>query len=114
MNNKFITTWFHCEADNETVKKKTGFLKKKEVEKKVYYKDSPNYDHYAEMLAKTYNDMDDHGYDVVNVVPINTGASEPYSGVLKNGKKHYMGEKCYSVTRGAIVVGKRREADNRN
>lgn len=50
-------------------------------------------------LVKVYTELDDAGYDVINVLPIN-------SGVVAEVDKNVDG--LLSVTRGAIVIGRLR------
>ncbi|MCP4492578.1 MAG: hypothetical protein GY820_35520 [Gammaproteobacteria bacterium] len=61
---------------------------------------------YAIALATAYNDLEDDGYDPVSVVPLNMGGVE----FIKNEKGHNVGEVGYSVTCGAVVVGKLRDS----
>ena len=60
---------------------------------------------YAASLEAQYNELDSEGFDVVNVVPISMGQTE--SCTQKGGT--YVGEVGFSITRGAVVVGKKRE-----
>ncbi|MGI2081501.1 hypothetical protein [Shewanella putrefaciens] len=58
-----------------------------------------DYEHYAISLKNAYEELDLAGYDVVNIVPIAM-------------KESHNGAECVdsiiSVTRGAIIVGKKR------
>ena len=103
MADKYKTTWFRAPLD--TYKKDVGFIRKKIEE--FYGQRSVNIEEYSSMLAKAYNEMDEDGYDVVNVVSISMGQSEP--SITKQG--NYLGDMAFSIDRGAIVVGKRRGDD---
>ena len=108
MKKKFIAHWFRCSLDQTTVKEKTGFLGLKEQERQQYIRSMPDLDDYASRLENAYNELDENGYDVVNVIPINTGETEECFGV-SNKKKVYLGEVGFSLTRAAIVIGRLRE-----
>lgn len=56
-------------------------------------------------LAESYNKLDQAGYDVVNVVPVAIGTSDQ----CYQSNKNYVGDVGYSITRGAVVVGKLRQ-----
>lgn len=79
MANRFKTTWF-CAS-----------LGRCEVE-------------YAKSLQDAYEQLDADGYDVVNVVPISMGTSE----ALHHPSVNYRNDVGFGITRGAVVVGKRR------
>ncbi len=100
MSKNYKTKWFRASLD--TYKKDVGWFRTKIEE--FYGNRSVNIEEYSSMLEDTYNEFDQEGYDVVNVVSISMGQSEP-SLTSKNG---YIGDKSFSIDRGAIVVGKRR------
>ncbi|KTC21699.1 hypothetical protein AO391_26125 [Pseudomonas marginalis ICMP 9505] len=101
MSKKFITTWFYSPVDSE--EKAAGFFGNKI--KKVYDPRSVNFDLFAQTLEETYNSFDDQGYDVVNIIPVAMGTSEQ----CKQSNGNYVGDVGFSLTRGAVVVGKRRD-----
>jgi len=101
MANKFKTTWFWASLGKYDVEK--GFFNKTVV--KELSRRYVDFDEYAQSLQNAYEELDNEGYDVVNVVPISMGTSETC--VQKGGA--YVGDVGFSVTRGAVVVGKRRE-----
>ncbi|MGN2407753.1 hypothetical protein ACTACD_18515 [Pseudomonas syringae] len=101
MSKKFITSWFYSRLDSEEVP--AGFFGNKI--KKVYDQRSVDFDVFAQRLEDTYNSFDEKGYDVVNVVPVVMGTSDQCS----TTKGDYIGDVGFSITRGALVVGKRRE-----
>lgn len=101
MSKKFITTWFYSPVDSE--EKAAGLFGNKV--KKVYDPRSVNFDLFAQTLEETYNSFDDQGYDVVNVIPVAMGTSEH----CKQSNGNYVGDVGFSLTRGAVVVGKRRD-----
>ncbi len=95
---KFISAWFKAELEIETESK--GFLGGK---KESYVATDVNLDNYSETLLSFYQEFDESGYDVINVVPIVAGQEEP-SGRGKSGD-----ELTYSITRGAVIIGKLKE-----
>lgn len=101
MSDKFISTWFY--ASLGTYKKDTGLIRTKMEE--FHSQRNTNLDEFSMLLAEKYNKMDSLGYDVINVIPISTGQSEHCS--QSNG--NYVGDVGFSITRGAVVIGKRRE-----
>lgn len=101
MSEKFITTWF--QASKGTYKKDTGIIKTKM--KEFYSERYVDMDEYAALLAQSYNELDKQGYDVVNVVPTSVGQSE----TCVQRDNTYVGDVGFSITRGAVVVGKRRD-----
>ena len=108
MAEKFVSTSFHCALAGQVVDKKKGFFKKRIEQETLYYPEQPDCRDYGDRLAREYNKMDAAGYKVVNVIPINFGCSEPvYKVDKKSGVKRFIGEKTYSITRGAVVIGER-------
>ncbi|BES85406.1 hypothetical protein PEC302107_16510 [Pectobacterium araliae] len=65
-----------------------------------------DYEQFIKNLEDIYNELDKDGYEVVNILPLNLGASKQNHAVLSNGAEKYLGDTGFSVTRGAIVVGK--------
>lgn len=106
---KYATKWFYAPVGKYTDVETTGWFWNKKS--KVVKKDAPrtaDYQAFADSLEAVYNDLDAEGYDVHQVLPLEIGASEPIHAVLKNNDPTYLGEVGFSVTRGAIVVGKLR------
>lgn len=101
MADKFKTTWFWASLGKYDVEK--GFFSKKVV--KEVSRRYVDFDEYAQSLKNAYEQLDAEGYDVINVVPVSMGTSESCS--QSNG--NYVGDVGFSITRGAVVVGKRRE-----
>lgn len=101
MSNKFKTTWFYAALD--TFKKDVGIIRKKE--KDFHTQRNVDFEQYAELLRQKYEELDTEGYEVVNVVPISMGQSETCS--QSNG--NYVGDVGFSITRGAVVVGRKKE-----
>lgn len=64
-----------------------------------------DFDSYAKQLAKIYEELDTDGYDVITIVPVSMGQSEPCTQI--GGR--YVGDVGFSITRGAVVIGKKRE-----
>ena len=56
----------------------------------------------AKQIEAKYNDWHANGIEVVNVIPIITGAHEPARDI--NAKP--VGVASYSITRGVILIGK--------
>jgi len=103
MSEKFKFTWFYAQLD--TYKKDTGFITTKI--KEFYTQRNVSFEDFSKLLAEKYNELDRDGYDVVNVVPISMGQSENCN--QSNG--NYVGDVGFSITRGAVVVGKKRETE---
>ncbi|MGG7605411.1 hypothetical protein [Massilia sp. BKSP1R2A-1] len=102
MSKKFVAEWFYAALG--TYKKQDGIIFK---ETNTYYTQRHvDFDSFAEQLAQKYEEFDRQGYDVVNVVPISMGQSE--SCTQSGGA--YVGDVGFSITRGAVVVGKRRDS----
>jgi hypothetical protein len=100
MSDKFRTTWFWAGLGKFDVEK--GFLFKQRV--KEVSNRNVDFDDYARSLQTAYEQLDSDGYDVVNVVPISMGTSE----TCKQSNGTYVGDVGFSITRGAVVVGKKR------
>ncbi|WP_065187879.1 hypothetical protein [Shewanella woodyi] len=109
MSNKFETTWFYAPLETRTESRPSGFLGLSSKIVDVPEGKVANLEEFSEQLANIYNGFDEKGYDVVNVVPISMGSSESCHSKLSNGQKNYLGETGFSITRGAVVVGKKRE-----
>jgi hypothetical protein len=103
MSEKFKTTWFYASLD--TYKKDTGIIRTKMEE--FYTQRNVSLEEFSNLLAEKYNELDQQGYDVVNVVPISTGQSES----CKQSNGNYVGDVGFSITRGAVVVGKKRDTE---
>lgn len=101
MSEKFKTTWFYSSLDTYT--KEVGLLRKKE--ETHYTERNVNFDEFATTLKQKYEEFDAEGYDVINVVPISMGQSEQCLQTDGN----YVGDVGFSITRGAIIVGKLKE-----
>ncbi|MEM7017301.1 MAG: hypothetical protein AAF512_08170 [Pseudomonadota bacterium] len=93
MSGKFRTTWFYAPLGTY---EEAGLLRKK-----TYYTERRvDFDSYADALRQKYEEMDSGGYEVINVVPITMGQSESFSSESNT---------AFSITRGAVVVGKKRD-----
>jgi hypothetical protein len=101
VSQKFITTWFYASKDSET--QDVGIFRTKI--KKIYDNRSVDFDEFSQRLEEAYNNFDERGYDVINIVPIAMGSSEQ----CKQSNGNYVGDVGFSLTRGAVVVGKRRD-----
>ncbi|WP_296268342.1 hypothetical protein ACSMEV_15145 [Pseudomonas sp. MLB6B] len=101
MSGKFISRWFYASLTSET--KPAGLFGNKT--KEVYSSRHVNFDEYANLLRDMYEAYDAEGYDVVNVVPVSMGQTEQC--LQSNG--NYVGDVGFSITRGAVVIGKKRE-----
>lgn len=100
MSEKFISAWFYASMESTT--RPTGLSGSKT--ETVYDKKTVDLDNYADLLLETYETFDEQGYDVVNVVPISTALSEECT--QRGGA--YVGDVAFSVTRGAVVIGKKK------
>lgn len=101
MDKKFKAKWFYAALG--TCKVKSGLATQKA--QRQYTQRRVNFDAFATMLAEKYNEFDKEGYDVVNVVPIAMGQSE----TCQQRSGAYVGDVGFSITRGAVVVGRRRD-----
>lgn len=101
VSKKFITTWFYASKHSET--QDVGIFRIKL--RKVYDDRSVDFDEFSQRLEEAYNNFDERGYDVVNIVPVATGSSVKCN--QSNG--NYVGDVGFSLTRGAVIVGKRRD-----
>ena len=101
MKEKFVTDWFYASLTKVDVT--TGLFFKDTH--KEYGKRSVDFDSFAQLLKQKYNELDAAGYDVVNVLPIAMGQSEQCN--QRDG--NYVGDVGFSITRGAVLVGKRRD-----
>jgi hypothetical protein len=107
MSDKFISTWFYASLGKYDVE--TGVFKKKtEQHHSERYVD---FQEFSDRLRKTYEEYDAEGYDVVNVVPIQMGQSEASIGKTKEviSQSNYLGDVGFSITRGAVIIGKKRD-----
>lgn len=104
---KFISSWFWASLGKYEVDK--GLFKTKKETR--YNERTVDFDEYAEKLRQMYTDFDRQGYDVINVIPINMGQSEASIGQTKHlvPQKRYLGDVGFSITRGAVVIGKKKE-----
>ncbi|CAG74584.1 hypothetical protein ECA1678 [Pectobacterium atrosepticum SCRI1043] len=104
---KFVTRWFYAGIGKYEDQVTEGYFwwkKTKSVE--LPTSRLADYDQFSKALEDTYNKLDEEGYEVVNILPLNLGTSEQNHAILSNGNKKYLGDTGFSVTRGAIVVGK--------
>ena len=105
---KFITTWFYAPVGNyEDVATSGFFWNKQTTTVKRPSNRTADYDAFAKQLEEIYNQFDSDGYDVHEVLPLNIGATESVHSKVQ-GRDNYVGEAGFSVTRGAVVVGKLR------
>lgn len=106
---KFITTWFYAPVGHFDDVATSGFFwNRTRTPVKVPSHRTADYDAFATQLEEIYNQFDSDGYDVHEVLPLNIGATESVYSKIK-GNDNYVGETGFSVTRGAVVVGKRRD-----
>ena len=63
-------------------------------------------DDFGKLLIEKYERLDQAGYDVIQVVPIN--APQWWQCTTRNG--NYVGDATFSITQGAVIVGKARSA----
>ncbi len=104
MSNKFKTTWFYAPLSTYNKRVKTGILS---TEEKTFDNERQlDFNAFCVSLNKVYEQMDSEGYDVINVMPISMGSSEPCLQTTGN----YVGEVGFSITRGAVIVGKKFDA----
>jgi hypothetical protein len=92
MSAKFKSTWFFAELESYD-------KGRKESQRSVNYVD------FANRLQAIYESFDNEGYDVIQVVPVAGGTSEQCA----NRRGDYLGDVGFSITRGAVVMGRKRE-----
>ncbi len=109
MLKKFETTWFYAGLEKRKEVQPSGFLGLGSKVVDVTEAKLADLDEFSDQLEQIYNGFDENGYDVVNVVPISIGSPEPCHAKMSNGNNTYLGDTGYSITRGAVVVGKRRD-----
>ncbi len=110
MSDKFISRWFYSSTGTYDVEVEKGLLKKTTVTEQRDSSRIPDFGDFSNTLRKTYEKFDSDGYDVVNVVPIQMGTSESlWSKGRVSNISNYLGEVGFSITRGAVVIGKKRE-----
>ncbi|WP_051943815.1 MULTISPECIES: hypothetical protein [Luteibacter] len=104
---KFLTRVVVVGEGTIEVKKTTGFLGRTV---KIEVKNAPelaDYDTLGAEVEAAYEDFDVDGYDVIQLMPLSIGNSRPeYS--QSGSKVSYLGETGFSVTRGVMLVAKRR------
>ena len=96
---KFIYQWFLSPL--ATYEK--GVLVFTVTQENPRYADLNNY---GQQLANIYADFDSRGYDVVNVIPVATGGSDNGTGYAGTMALAY--SYSFSITRGAMIIGKLR------
>ncbi|MFZ4537861.1 hypothetical protein [Propionivibrio sp.] len=104
MANKFKTTWFWTSLGTFDGQK-GFFIKEKVARVSQRYIDL---NEFSQNLQDVYEQLDSAGYDVINVVPISMGTSELCTR-QSDGNGSSVGDVGFSITRGAVVVGKRRD-----
>jgi hypothetical protein len=110
MSEKFITTWFYAGHKKDKKAVSRGFVgMRTEIEEEVSPR-AANLDEFAELLNRVYTDFDKDGYEVVNVLPLNMAVSDETFGKKPGGGQVFLGEVGFSITKGAMVVGKRKES----
>jgi len=80
-----------------------GLTKPKDVTK--YAAGHPDLDALVENLQDACNEYDDHGYDIETIIPLNIGSADVY----RNSSNVAVNTSSYSVTRGVLLVAKRRD-----
>jgi len=106
---KFITACIEVGVGETEVISETGLFKKTRTPVKVPDPKSVNYNDLARKIKEKYDEFDRSGYDVINVIPLALGSSESVNAVMNSsGAKTYLGETGFSITRGVILVGRRR------
>jgi hypothetical protein len=110
MSEKFITTWFYAGHEKDKKAVSRGFLgMRTEIEEEVSAR-AVNLNEFADLLTKVYTDFDKDGYEVINVMPLNMAVSDSVHG-RSGGNQVFMGEVGFSITKGAMVVGKRKDSN---
>lgn len=105
MSDKFKTSWFW--ASLGTVESQKGYFVKEKINKITQRHIDLN--EYAQKLQDSYEQLDSEGYDVINVVPISMGTSE-ITNHHSTGAGSLPGDVGFSITSGAVVVGKKRDS----
>lgn len=80
-----------------------GLGNPKSVKKYAY--GHPDLDSLIENLQDACNEYDDQGYDIETILPLNIGSVDEYL----NSNNRVVNTASYSVTRGVLLVAKRRD-----
>ena len=104
MSDKFKTSWFWTSLG--TVEGQKGYFIKEKANKITQRHIDLN--EYAQKLEDAYRQLDSEGYDVINVVPISMGTTE-LSTRHTAGASSLVGDVGFSITSGAVIVGKKRD-----
>ena len=111
MKKKFVTHYFYAGIGKYEEQVEEGYLWwEKTTRVKFPTPRLADYEQFTKSLEDIYNKLDKEGYEVVNILPLNLGTSEGNYSTLNNGTKTYIGDIGFSVTRGAIVVGKLKDS----
>ena len=99
---KFTYRWFFAPNAEGTEEQHTwlGGRRKKGRDPRV-----PDFEYMAQSLTNIIAELDERGYDVHTILPIQLGSKEP-SITTRN---EYLGDTSFTPTRGTIVIGKLRE-----
>ncbi len=106
---KYSVTGFYvsCGSENytqSTIRSSLGFSEPKRVKK--YTLTYPDLDSMIQQLEEACNEYDRQGYDIETILPLNIGSADEY----QNQQRKVVTTASYSVTRGAMLVAKRRDS----
>lgn len=107
---KYRVTGFYVSCKSEDYQKETmrSRLGVSDPERRRRYTYSvPDIESLAEELENACNKFDKEGYEVDTILPLNVGSSDEYL----NQHRHLVTTSAYSLTRGAMVVAKRRDLE---
>ncbi|NWO07517.1 MAG: hypothetical protein HLX50_18035 [Alteromonadaceae bacterium] len=109
-NPKYSVTGFYVSCGSEDYSKSTigstlGLSGPKKVKKYTFA--YPDLESMIKSLEDSCNEYDKQGYDVENILPLNIGSTDEYL----NHQSKVVTTASYSVTRGAMIVAKRRDDD---
>lgn len=109
-NPKYRVSGFYVSCQSEIHTKSTltsslGLADPKRVKKYTFA--FPDLDSMISSLEDACNEYDKQGYDIESILPLNIGSADEYL----NQHQRIVMTASYSVTRGAMIVAKRRDSE---
>lgn len=102
---KYRCAWVRAEMDTYE-HEKPGFLFSKTYETRMYPRAADLAD-FTSRIQATCNEMDADGYEVISIMPVGVGVTEPV--LLNKNPNQQITEISHAVTRSAIITARRRD-----